>query len=132
MDSFSKRIKEAMRIKGLKQVDLCRLTGEASSKISQLVNGKVEDPRLSTALKIADALDVSLDYLAGRTDNPAGLTSDELEGLRINAEARAMLRGFSLLPPEGRESVMEQVELQKLKSGLAQEELQDYRVSGAA
>lgn len=130
MESFTDRLRLAMRNKGLKQVDLCNLTGEPSSKISQLTNGKVTDPRLSTAIKIAEALEVSLDYLAGRTDNPMGFCDEELEGLRIDAEASAMLRGFSSLPPDGRDSVMEQVELQQLKSAAAS--VQDHSVSGAA
>ena len=130
MESLKERIRAAMKAKGLKQVDLCNLTGEPSSKISQLTNGRVKDPRLSTVVKLADALDVSLDYLAGRTDNPMGFCDEELEDLRIDAEARAMLRGFTLLPPEGRASVAEQVDFQLAKS--AKESMQDYSVSGAA
>ena len=37
-----------------------------SSKVSQLVKGKTTDPRMSTLIALADALDVSIDWLAGR------------------------------------------------------------------
>lgn len=87
-----------------------------SSKISQIVNGKVKDPRVSTLIKIANALDVSLDYLVGRTDNPSGMCAEELEGLRIDAEARALLRGFGGLTPEGKHVIMEQVDFQLSKN----------------
>ena len=80
------------------------------------MSGRTKDPTLTTAIKIAKALDVSLDYLAGRTDNPSGMTDEELAQLKIDAEARALLRGFELLPPEGRETVQEMVDFQLSKS----------------
>lgn len=116
MELFTERVNLAMEAKGYKQVDLCTATKESSSKISLIVNGKVTDPRLSTAVKIAEALDVSLDYLAGRTDNPLGICDEELDGLRIDAESRALLDGFSRLAPDGRRSISEQVEFQLSKS----------------
>lgn len=72
------RIYKSMISNGISQADLCRKTGMVSSKISQILQGKTTDPRLSTAVKIADALDVSLDYLAGRKQTPEiKLSSDE-------------------------------------------------------
>lgn len=130
MACFGDRVKKEMESQGKTQADLCRLTGLKAGHISPYFSQPDRDPRLSTAAKLAEALGVSLDYLAGRTDNPAGMCEEEAEGLRIDAEARAMLRGFTLLPPDGRASVMEQVELQQLKSSKG--EVQDYRVSGAA
>lgn len=127
---FGNRMLDSLERKGWSQADLCKATGLKSGLISQLATNDDRDPRLTTAAKIAEALEVSLDYLAGRTDNPMGFCDEELEGLRIDAEARAMLRGFSSLPPDGRDSVMEQVELQQLKSSAAS--VQDYSVSGAA
>lgn len=123
---FGNRMLDSLERKGWSQADLCKATGLKSGLISQLATNDDRDPRLTTAAKIAEALEVSLDYLAGRTDNPMGFCDEELEGLRIDAEARAMLRGFSSLPPDGRDSVMEQVELQQLKS--EKEEMQDHRI----
>lgn len=60
------RVTQMMRSKGLTQADLRRITGLGSSQISYIIQGRTTDPRLSTAMKIADALDVSLDWLAGR------------------------------------------------------------------
>lgn len=128
--SFGKRLNAILLNRGITAADLSRKLGWNSGVLSQYLNKPDRDPRLSTAVKLADALDVSLDYLAGRTDNPAGMCDEELEGLRIDAEARAMLRGFTLLPPEGRASVAEQVDFQLAKS--AKEEMQDRRVPGAA
>lgn len=118
MRSFGEILKFEMDRKGINQAELCRRSGLKSGHVSPYLNEKADrDPRLSTASKIAEALDVSLDYLAGRTDNPLGMCEEELEGLHIDAEARRLLKGFELLPPDGKRSVNEQVELQLLKSG---------------
>lgn len=72
------RINKSMISNGINQAELCRKTGMGSSKVSQILQGKTTDPRLSTVLKIADALDVSLDYLAGRKQTPEiRLSTDE-------------------------------------------------------
>lgn len=47
------------------QAELARLTGMSTALVAQIVNGTTKDPRLSNVVKIADALDVPLDYLAG-------------------------------------------------------------------
>lgn len=52
----------------------------------------------------------------GRTDNPSGFTPEELEGLRIDAETRALLRDYDRLTPDGRETIREQVDFQLSKS----------------
>ena len=54
-----------MKEKNLKQADLCRMTGIQTSLMSNYVNGK-KSPTISNASLIADALDISLDQLAGR------------------------------------------------------------------
>lgn len=115
METLQKRIHHEMTNKRMLQNDLYD-DPKDSSKISQIVNGKVKDPRVSTLIKIANALDVSLDYLVGRTDNPSGMCAEELEGLRIDAEARALLRGFGCLTPEGKHVIMEQVDFQLSKN----------------
>lgn len=115
--SFSERMLKTLAEKGWSQADLCKATGYKSGLISQLATDPNRDPRLTTAAAIAKALDVSLDYMAGLTDNPSGMCPEELEGLRIDAEARALLRGFELLPREGKSAIKDQVDFQLSKSG---------------
>lgn len=66
MTTLAKRIQHAMKIRGMSQADLARATGITTSNIAYIVTGKTKDPRLDSVIKIAKALDVSLDYLAGR------------------------------------------------------------------
>lgn len=116
MAGFGELVQREMAKRDMSQAELCRRSGLKSGHLSPYLNGKKErDPQLSTAAKIADALDVSLDYLAGRTDNPMGFCDEELEGLHIDSEARALLRGFELLPPNGREAIQDQVDFQLSK-----------------
>ncbi len=129
MEMLQKRINQVMKEKKWGQINLVRRTKEGGSKISQIVNGKVKDPRMSTLIKLADALDVSLDYLAGRTDSPMGFCDEELEDLRIDARARKLLRGFDLLPPEGKDAIQDQVDFQLSKN---KKEVPDHRVCEVA
>lgn len=65
-DTLAERIQYAMKVRGMSQADLARATGISTSNVAHIVTGKTKDPQLSNVLKIAQALDVSLDYLAGR------------------------------------------------------------------
>ena len=61
------------------QAQLAEITGKTRQTISQYVNG-ISEPSYDTLVKIADHFQVSLDYLLGRTADPAIQTSavDEL------------------------------------------------------
>jgi transcriptional regulator with XRE-family HTH domain len=57
-------IKELCRLHGITQGVLAARMGMTGNQLSRLVCGA--DPRLSTLIRVADALDASLDELAGR------------------------------------------------------------------
>lgn len=62
---LANRIQQAMDERGMTQADLARKSGLSTALVAQIVTGKTKDPRLLSVIKIAQALDVSLDYLAG-------------------------------------------------------------------
>ena len=64
--TLSERIQNALDVRNMTQADLVRITGMSSAIISQIVSGKTPDPRFMTVVKIARALGVSLEYLAGK------------------------------------------------------------------
>ncbi len=113
---FGQIVNDELLKRDMTPADLSRQLGWNTGVLSQYMNNPNRDPRLSTAAKIAKALDVSLDYLAGLTDNPSGMCAEELEGLRIDAEARTLLRGFDQLTPDGRHVIIEQVDFQLSKN----------------
>ena len=53
---FHERLVAIMDARGLKQVDICELTGLSSAQANHLVNGRTKDPKLSTAIRIAAEL----------------------------------------------------------------------------
>ncbi len=62
---FASNLKRMMERAGLSQADLARLSQLSTAQVACLVNGKTVDPRLSTLVKLADALGCSLDALVG-------------------------------------------------------------------
>lgn len=68
-NSFGLRFQQALRLRGLKQSDISVRTGIAPGTISNYALGKYA-PKLEKMETIADALGVSVAYLAGFTDDP--------------------------------------------------------------
>ena len=66
--TISDRIKDAARVKGIK---LQELYTAASVNPSVLYDMKKSYPKIDTLARLADCLDVSIDYLIGRTDKPS-------------------------------------------------------------
>lgn len=64
ISSISKRMQEAMDIRGIKQADLCKSTGIGKSSISTYLSGEYE-PKQTNLYKIAEALGVSIPWLTG-------------------------------------------------------------------
>lgn len=65
-EKLGERIQNALDVRGMTQADLARATGLSTGLIAQIVSGRTKDPRFSNVVKIARALDVSLEYIAGR------------------------------------------------------------------
>ncbi len=66
--TLGKRMVKRREQLGLSQSDLARLVGVPQPRISEFERGVKSDMFLSTALRIARALGVGLDYLAGTFD----------------------------------------------------------------
>ena len=66
---FANRLNSVLWKRGMTQKELAKKAGVTTSAISHYVNA-VQYPHSTVLLLIADALDVSMDYLCGRTDNP--------------------------------------------------------------
>lgn len=84
---FPSALRDLMKEKGKTQEEIAKEVGKTRQTISQYVNGSSE-PSYDVLVKIADYLDVSIDYLLGRTGDPKRLPCaiDEL-GLSQNIVA---------------------------------------------
>ena len=70
MDTFSERIKELRESRNLTQDALGAVIGVKRFSIYSYEKGRAY-PEMKGLIALADYFDVSMDYLAGRTDNPA-------------------------------------------------------------
>lgn len=66
---FKERIKEIRFAQDLTQVEMAKFI-KISERQYQNLEAGIVNPRYDTLIAIADAFGISLDYLAGRTDNP--------------------------------------------------------------
>ena len=73
-----------MKKKGIKQRDLCEITGKTSASVSDWFTYKVM-PKSDDALKIADLLGVSVRYLVTGKDD-SGISHREKELLEVCSE----------------------------------------------
>jgi len=69
MWTFGQRLRLRRQQLGLSQTTLAQLTGMPQARLSQFEHGVRTELTVSTALKIARALGVGLDYLAGTFDD---------------------------------------------------------------
>ena len=65
--SFGKRLLEARKRKGVSQEDLAKDLGTKGPVIGRYERDEMK-PSIEVAAKMAELLDVSLDYLVGKTD----------------------------------------------------------------
>ena len=69
-NTFSKNLKALMIQRNMTQKDLCGLTGLSAASVSQYLSGVTGTPKQTTLKKIADALDTSIPFLIGMTNEP--------------------------------------------------------------
>ena len=97
--SFGKRLNQILLDRDMTPAQLSKMLGWNTGVLSQYLNNPKRDPRLSTAIKIADALGVSLDYLAGRESPPPAPNYADRRQRKLNAD-------FEELSDVGRESAV--------------------------
>jgi transcriptional regulator with XRE-family HTH domain len=69
---FPQRLRAARELRELNQAELARRAGLQASAVSHFETG-ARKPSFDNLKKLADALDVTTDYLLGRVDDPGGL-----------------------------------------------------------
>lgn len=90
--NFSETLKRLLNDRGLKQADLCRMTGIQTSLLSEYLSGK-KSPAIGNAIKIANAFAISLDALVGK--EPLPLAADEEVPGSMAKKLIALIEGMS-------------------------------------
>ena len=108
-ETIAVRIKKALKIKGMKQAELCKLANIPKSSLSQYLNGDFE-PKQDRIYLIAQALNVSEAWLMGfdvpmeRQVKKASPSEAELsEGEKM------LLDLFRLVPEDKQELVLQMI-----------------------
>lgn len=94
---FTERLLQARNLRELNQEQLAKKAGLASSAISHFESG-TRKPSFENLRKLADALDVSIDYLMGRSTNISSDHSKQPEIFRdydnLTDDDRELARDF--------------------------------------
>ena len=98
--TFGQRMRQRRLQMGLSQGELARRTGIPTPRLSEFENGVRPDMTLSTALKLARALGMSLDALAGTWEEEAPPTL-AAEGLAPEPRRRGRPRKTAPVVPAG-------------------------------
>ena len=107
-DLLRQRITRSREEKNLNQAQLAEKSGVTPAAISQIEKG-TRTPTIPVLQRIASVLNVSIDYLLGKTD------SSELDDLLHDQEVRTFFRGFQSLDPEDKETIEKMVDFFKSK-----------------
>ena len=76
--TIGQRIKIARIRHKMTQVQLAERISLSKTALSQIESGDTADPRMSTLIALADALGVTMDYLAGREEEESEECPTEL------------------------------------------------------
>ena len=83
---LGERIKEIRTARRLSQVELAKMLGVTKQSVSNWENENIQ-PSIEMLVKIADALNVTTDYLLSRDDRcyleVSGLSNDELQHIQF-------------------------------------------------
>ena len=110
-EPISDRIKKALKIKGMRQADLCKLANIPKSSLSQYLSGDFE-PKQDRIYLIAKALNVSEAWLMGfdvpmeRQDKLKNTSSDKME---LTEGEKMLLELFRRVPEEQQTLVLQMI-----------------------
>ena len=108
-ETIAVRIKKALKIKGMRQAELCKLANIPKSSLSQYLNGDFE-PKQDRIYLIAQALNVSEAWLMGfdvPMERQAKKTSpSEAE---LSEGEKMLLDLFRLVPEDKQELVLQMI-----------------------
>lgn len=103
------RITGKRESKGMNQAQLAEKAGITPAAISQIEKGN-RIPSIPVLHRIASVLEVSLDYLRGKTER------SEIEDLLQSEEIKAFYRGFESLSSEDRDVIKKNIDFLKSRS----------------
>jgi len=89
IDKFSQRLSFCMRQRKLNGAELSTLSGVTTATISRYING-LREPSVSNVILLANALNVSVDYLLGLHDAPDAKILIEAYSIASTSDKRVL------------------------------------------
>ena len=105
IDTFKGRLAKALSLRGMKQVELSRLTSIDSGTVNNYLSGKYE-PKQNRLETISKVLNVDPVWLMG-FDVPMEREKKVPDKLELNEDDKAILEIFRLIPEEQRRAFLE-------------------------
>ena len=106
---FRKRLKDVMTFKDITTQELAEKSGVKKGTIDHYLMSNPQEPGIYKAMRLAEALDVSMEYLVmGREKTGASTASNDVE---------ALVRDFSMLTRKQKDAVMQMTRLLAETSG---------------
>jgi transcriptional regulator with XRE-family HTH domain len=98
---FRENLKDELLFAGMKVKDLAVLSGVKKQTLDSYLRESSNTPSVENAVRIAKALDVTVEYLVTGTDSrsDSGLAS-------LHPDTRILLKTLDTLPPESRRTVI--------------------------
>lgn len=109
VDTFKCRMAKALSLRGMKQIELSRLTGIDSGTINNYLSGKYE-PKQDRLEKIAEALLVDPVWLMGY-DVPMKKEKNADDNLKLTDGELMLLDLFRRVPEESQQMVLDMIRI---------------------
>lgn len=113
------RLKDLKEDEELKQCNIAKIIGVSENQYGRYERGECDIP-LEKALILADYYNVSLDYIAGRTNDKRGLTRSELSD-----DETMIIKKYRSLSENGKGNIMGKIEMLE-----EQEQEQQAKIKG--
>lgn len=111
------KLRETRTDKGLNQKEVAQRINLTQQTYSDYETGRT-NPDIETLIKIADILEVSTDYLLGRSDDFGNITIKEKSSSVLTTEEQKLLNDFRSLPKPERAQATEYVQFLASKRGV--------------
>ena len=91
---FTEKFIETLQFRGVTAYQVAKETGISQGLMNHYKNG-VRLPTIQNLIKIADYLEVSIDYLLGRTNNPT--VAENIDNEQLNANLIMLAREYRII-----------------------------------
>jgi transcriptional regulator with XRE-family HTH domain len=112
MDTLGSKIVTQRQQLAMSQKDLAEATGLPQATISRIERDIIKQPRLEVLRKLAEALNVTVDYLSGRTKE---MTSSDV--VSSDPRASAIFRGYKDMTEDEKAQLMRFAQFIREKRG---------------